>query len=264
MLFDLHNHSISSHDGFSSESNIISACVLRGINVIAITEHDKVCKLSHEKFQNAGVELIPGREYTSDHGAHIIGLFVTQEFDCGASREEIAQDIKRQGGLMVMPHPWKPGSGYMDIYKEDDFIQKFDFIEMLNGGWNSRNYTSQILRLSECYSLRMLASSDSHRGCQVGLCVTKINCPQTFNVGDAKQILNSATQQQIDLLIDKKMLLVKGRKTRKIQLSNGYQKILALVPIKIRRLLKIFHYRLSKDGSSSSPDFNAYEVLSGD
>ncbi|MDC0244887.1 PHP domain-containing protein, partial [Pseudomonadota bacterium] len=247
MLFDLHNHSIFSYDAFSSESEIIDACVLRGISAIAITEHDEVCKLSYENFKKAGIELIPGREYTSDRGAHIIGLFITEEFHCGTSREEIAQHIKKQGGLMVMPHPWKPGSGYMDKYSEDNFIQNFDFIELLNGGWSSRDYTSKILRLSENYSLRMLASSDSHRGCQVGLCVTKINSSRLFSVGDAKQILVSARQQDIDLLIDNRMLLSKGRKTRKIQLSKSYQKLLPLFPTKIRRLLKIFYYRLSKD-----------------
>tara|TARA_B100000767_G_C19746041_1_gene528567 strand:+ start:1160 stop:1963 length:804 start_codon:yes stop_codon:yes gene_type:complete len=260
VLFDLHNHSIFSHDGFSSESEIIDACVLRGITAIAITEHDKVCNLSYKNFKKAGIELISGREYTSDRGAHIIGLFITEEFDCGASREEIAQHIKKQGGLMIMPHPWKPGSGYMEKYSEDSFIQNFDFIELLNGGWKSQDYTLKILRLSEDYSLRMLASSDSHRGCQVGLCVTKINSSQLFSVGDAKQILVSARQQQIDLLIDNRMLFAKGRKTRKIQLSKGYQKILPLFPKKVRRLLKIFYYRLSKDRFSSPSDFNSYEV----
>jgi predicted metal-dependent phosphoesterase TrpH len=264
MLVDLHNHSIFSHDGFSSESEIIAACAIRGISAIAITEHDEVCRLSPDNFRKSGIELIPGREYTTDRGAHIVGLFVTQPVPFGMNREDIVKDIQRQGGLILMPHPWKRGSGYMTLYKEDDFIRNFEFIELLNGGWNSNDFISEITRLSKFYSLRMVSSSDSHRGCQVGLCVTKIKEVEPFKVGDVKVILESVRQADIEFLMDRKMLLTKGRKTRKFQISSIYQSILPLIPERVKRYLKVLQYRLSKDGSSSLPDFTLFEEWNND
>ena len=258
MLVDLHNHSFLSHDGFSKEREIINACKIKNINAIAITEHDEVCKLNFENFKKNGIELIPGIEYTTNNGAHIIGLFVTDAFKSGMSREDIVTEIKRQDGLVLMPHPWKPNSGYMDLYAEDCFIEEFDFIELLNGGWNSSRYISEIYRISKKYSLRMISSSDSHRGCQVGLCVTSINQPSSFRIGDSKEILQSVQQKNIDLLIDRQMLVKKGRKTRKFQIGKVYQFIIPLVPRYLKRRLKFIQYRFSKDGQSSPSDFSRF------
>ena len=60
MLIDLHSHTIASYDGFTSESEMIEACLTRGINAIAITEHDKVSNLSPKKFLESNIELISG------------------------------------------------------------------------------------------------------------------------------------------------------------------------------------------------------------
>lgn len=259
MLVDLHNHSSYSYDGFSSEKEIINACKIRKINAIAITEHDEICKLNYETFKKNGVELIPGREYTTNNGAHIIGLFVTDEFEYGSSREDIIQEIKRQNGLVLMPHPWKPVSGYMSLYNEDRFINKFDFIELVNGGWSSSKYTSEIIRISKKYSLRMISSSDSHRGCQVGLCATRINNFSTFKIGNSKEILKAARQTDLELLIDNKMLNKKGRRVRKFQISKFYQYFVPLIPFYIKRCLKLIQYYFSRDGDSSPSNFNSFE-----
>ena len=257
MLVDLHNHTISSHDGFTSESEIINACITRGISAIAITEHDKVCGLRSKNFENNNIELIKGCEFTTDAGAHIIGLFVSEVLPFGSSRDKIVNHIKAQGGLVVMPHPWKKSSGYMSVHKEDSLIYDFDFIEALNGGWSSKSYLSQIASLSEKYELIMISSSDSHRGCQVGLCATEINIEKPINIGEIKNVLKSLKQHDIKLYFDKKMLDSKGRKVKKFQLSQLYQLLLPMVPRRVKRLIKILYYKFSNDACANAPDFQS-------
>ena len=258
MLIDLHSHTIASYDGFTSESEMIEACLTRGINAIAITEHDKVSNLSPKKFLESNIELISGCEFTTDKGAHIIGLFVSEGLPFGSNRHEIIRHIKAQEGIVLMPHPWKKESGYMAIYEVDDLIYDFDFIEILNGGWNSKNYESEIISLSERYNLLMIASSDSHRGCQVGLCVTEIKLDKSFSIGDMKKILESLEQSNVKHFIDKKILAAKGRKTKKFQLNYFYQLLLPLIPWKLKRSIKILQYKLSNDSHASQPDFQIF------
>lgn len=258
MLIDLHSHTISSHDGFTSEAQMIEACIIRGIDAIAITEHDKVSALSSKKFADKNIELIPGCEFTTNAGAHIIGLFISDPLPFGSSRHEIVRHIKGQGGFVVMPHPWKQNSGYMAVHEEDSLIYDFDFIEILNGGWNSKDYVSGIINLSNKYDLLMISSSDSHRGCQVGLCVTSIDLDKSLYIGDIKKTLESLKQGDIEHRIDRKILAVKGRKTRNFQLNPFYQFLLPLAPRRLKRLLKILQYKLSDDSHASKPDFQTF------
>lgn len=264
MLIDLHNHSIASYDGFTTEAEMLEACRVRGIDAIAVSEHDKLCSLSKQSFATHGIELIQGCEFTTDRGAHIIGLFVAEGLPVGSSAEAIVEHIKEQDGLAVMPHPWKPHSGYMSVHGESNILSQFDFIEMVNGGWNSANYRSQIIDLAERYDLLMISSSDSHRGCQVGMCVTKVNISEKFAIGSAKNALRSITQRDLELLIDKSMLTSKGRKPKPIQVTAAYQYLLLLVPKIIRRTLKILQYRLSQDSAARRPDFQVFRWTDND
>ena len=133
------------------------------------------------------------------------------------SREDIVTEIKRQDGLVLMPHPWKPNSGYMDLYAEDCFIEEFDFIELLNGGWNSSRYISEIYRISKKYSLRMISSSDSHRGCQVGLCVTSINHLPSLGLVIQRDFAVSSAKKHRPL---NRSSNVKSKKGVKLEISN--------------------------------------------
>lgn len=264
MLIDLHNHTEQSYDGFTSESQIINACMMRGINAIAITEHDMPCKLSHDRFKESGIDLISGCEYTTNLGAHIIGLFVSSGLPSGYSRHQIIDHIKKQGGLVVMPHPWKSDSGYMAVHEEDNLIFEFDFIEALNGGWNSASFMEKIKLLSDSYGLIMIASSDSHKGCQVGLCATKVNSQRKFHPGSTEEVLRNVQQEDIELLIDSRAINSKGRKVMNFQVSPMYQLALRLIPSKLRRLTKIILYRFSNSNKSKPANFISVSVHNSD
>src|ERR1035437_9760956 len=118
MIIDLHNHTRASHDGFTSSSQLLRACVVRAINMVAVTEHDLACIVDPRPFEAHGIVLIPGCEYTTEAGAHVIGLFVTDPLPEGSTRQEIIKHIQSSDGLIVMSHPFNPGSGYLEIHGE--------------------------------------------------------------------------------------------------------------------------------------------------
>ena len=247
MIIDLHNHTSLSYDGFTEAEDLLAACLMRGINAVAVTEHDQTCTVDSELFKRNGIELIPGCEYTTEGGAHIIGLFVMGSLPYGTPRGDIISYIKSNDGIVVMPHPWKPGSGYLAIHGDEELVNEFDFIELVNGGWHTSNFRDDIIDISRCRGLRMISSSDSHRPNQVGLCATRILGLNGFKVGDAKAALKNATQLDLEILIDKKMLIKNGRRPKKIQTLSSYQLILSLIPYCVRRKLKKLHYRYSSN-----------------
>tara|TARA_B100000780_G_scaffold278361_1_gene251624 strand:- start:6936 stop:7724 length:789 start_codon:yes stop_codon:yes gene_type:complete len=258
MIIDLHNHTINSFDAFTSSKELLSACKKKQIDAIAITEHDKFSNLDKLLFANHGIELINGCEYTTSEGAHIIGLFIDSKNVSFKDPQIIINHVKSQGGILVMPHPFKPGSGFLSTYGETELIKEFDFIEILNGGYIRPENDKNIINLSNKFNLRMISSSDSHKGNQVGLCVTEIKGFESFKVGDAKSILDSVQQVQISNLYDKSLLKKSARKANSIQQLLIYQLIINIIPYSIRRLIKVIKYKNSSDGESKLPNYVKY------
>lgn len=246
MILDLHTHSSHSFDGFTTQEELILACKSRGINAIAITEHDEVCKLDPSEFNKRGIHLIPGCEYTTSEGAHIIGLFTDISLPIGSDRHLIFSTLEQAESLVIMPHPFKPGSGYLSVYGVDETIKKFDLMERVNGGWKASEFISQIQDISKKFSIPMIGSSDSHKSCQVGLCVVKLDL-SNMSKNSLKVNLKNIKQEDITILVDRSILRSHGRNVREYQKSTLYQKLLIFIPMRVRRIIKQVRYKFSKD-----------------
>lgn len=104
--FLFHVHTSASHDSLLDIKTIIDFCVKSHVQLLAITDHDSFENTNdYESLcRNSGIKLIKGVEYTSDAG-DIIGLFINSfhpHHDCNA----ILRDIREQGGISVIPHPY--------------------------------------------------------------------------------------------------------------------------------------------------------------
>lgn len=253
MILDLHTHTRSSHDGFTKPNELINACIARGIDAIAVTEHDFPCVLDPAPFADRGIELIPGCEFTDTNGAHIIGLFVRKGLPPGLRSEAILDHIHTEGGLAVMPHPWKQGSGFMSNGGDVRLAARFDFIEFINGGWRSAMHAAEIVRLASEHNIRMISSSDSHKASQVGLCCSRIMSAKKCE--GARAALDGARQEDIEMLIDHRMLIKHGRRSKFIQRSVPYQLILPLIPTGLRRIFKLALYSAGSERYASPPNF---------
>ncbi len=161
---DLHCHTHLSFDGFTTSDELLRACKIKKINTIAITDHDLICKINKHKFRKNNVFLIDGCEFTTDKGAHIIGLFVRNLISNGTYKEVI-EHIKKENGIILIPHPFKPKSGVCKVYKSPFYIfEKADFIELFNGGYMNSNYEKKkIFEIAKKYNLKLIANSDSHK-----------------------------------------------------------------------------------------------------
>jgi predicted metal-dependent phosphoesterase TrpH len=233
---DLHCHTKSSYDGYTSYDDLLKVCIKKNINVIAITEHDKVNKIELSLFKKNAIDVIYGCEYTTDCGAHIIGLFIDSPIK-NASAIEVVKHIKKEGGLVVIPHPFKPGSGLCHIYKDSsDILELSDLIELYNGGYyGEEKEKQQIKEISDKYKIGLIASSDSHKKNDVGYYMTRFKGNDLYDLKSI--ILYGDRELYFDDNIRKK-----PRSINKLQKKLIYQKVVIKVPYSLRKMIKNIYY----------------------
>ena len=111
---DLQIHTRAS-DGMDDAEAILRAAEARGLDCIAITEHDDVAGAfrARDAAERSGspVNVIIGSEITS-HGGHMLGLWLDEPVPMLRSPAQTAAAIWRQGGVAVIAHPlaWFPPS----------------------------------------------------------------------------------------------------------------------------------------------------------
>lgn len=168
--FDLHVHTTYSKDGFCSVAEAVKVGRAKGLDGIAITDHnsikghDEAKKLSRHDFL-----VIPGVEITSADG-HILGLGVKELVPRDLPASETVERIREQGGIAIAAHPFALGRKPSLVYKA-----KFDAIEVFN---SRAPFLSNPLarRFAEKNHLSMTAGSDAHFPDEVGLANVSLNC----------------------------------------------------------------------------------------
>ena len=158
---DFHIHSRYSHDSLMHPEKILNKAKKQGLDAVAITDHNTIKGgLEGKKYeQKCGVRVIVGSEVESDAG-DIIGLNLFEEIKSRAWRDVI-NEIREQGGVVVLPHPYRSHQYISDIGKAVDFIEV----------WNSRStpeQNAQALKLASDLNKPALMGSDAHQYQEIG------------------------------------------------------------------------------------------------
>ena len=216
MMLDLHIHSKYSFDSILEPKKIIQISKKKGLNGIAITDHNtieggvKAKKINRD----SDFSVIVGAEIGTEVG-DITGLFLTDEIRSKKAMEVI-EEIKGQGGLSVLPHPFR---GHTII--GDELLKRIDLIE----GFNSRTPLKLNLMaqsLAEEYNKPIIAGSDAHFAGEIGLGKTLLNLESP---DIQKALLTNRTEIKGipgPLYLQSLSQLVKSLKTREYQRAPIY------------------------------------------
>jgi predicted metal-dependent phosphoesterase TrpH len=129
MQFDLHVHSVRSHDSFSSIEGIVRAARKRGLAGIAVTDHGLTAPEELDRTAAAnGLWIIRGNEVQTEIG-DILGLFL-QGSITQSKAAPVIDEIHDQGGIAVLAHPFK----YRGI-PPPALLEKLDAVEVVNARW---------------------------------------------------------------------------------------------------------------------------------
>lgn len=162
MILDLHIHSKYSFDSILSPKRILETAKKRGLDGVAVTDHNTIrggVEASEMNKENNFVVII-GSEISTEIG-DIIGLFLKKEIKSKRSMKVI-EEIKDQGGLVVLPHPFRGHKLNEELLKSVDVIE----------GFNARSKRHENLdaqKLAMEYGLPIVGGSDAHFVSEIGL-----------------------------------------------------------------------------------------------
>jgi predicted metal-dependent phosphoesterase TrpH len=157
---DLHTHSVASPDGGISADQYRAALSSGLVDYVAITDHNRI-DFALRLHQEIGSQIIVGEEIMSS-GGEIIGLFLTKPVVSGLTPQETMRQIKAQGGLVYIPHPFETVRKGLPSAVLEELYDHIDMVEVCNGRAFLQNRSQQAVVWSRLNNILPIASSDAH------------------------------------------------------------------------------------------------------
>lgn len=157
---DLHTHSIASPDGGLTLKHYQQAIKSKQLDVIAITDHNRIDFAIDAKKQMPS-SIIIGEEIMTTRG-EIIGLYLKEAIPAGLTPEKAIQAIKRQNGIVYIPHPFETIRKGLSPAILDKLVDDVDIIEIRNGRAFFQNMSKQAVAWMQVNGKVGAASSDAH------------------------------------------------------------------------------------------------------
>lgn len=186
---ELHCHTYHSSDSLMLPEQILDACDQRGIDRIAITDHNSIAG-AREAARLARDRVIIGEEILTTEG-EILGYFMSEEIPAGLAPLEVVQRLKGQGAVISVSHPFDLTRGCrwsMDTLEE--LLPHLDMIEVLNARTWSDRPNIQAAELANKAGLPGAAGSDAHAALEVGRATLVM--PAFEDAGSFREALSSA------------------------------------------------------------------------
>src|SRR5262249_24425550 len=148
-------------DSLLSPRKIVSRAREMRVDVLIVTDHNTTQgSLDVRELANGNPPIvITAAEYQSEKG-DIIGLFLQEEIHTRRS-DEIIQQIHTQGGVVVIPHPYK---GHK---LDDELLAGVDLIESHNARCTDTD-NAQAEQLAQEWKRPFLAGADAHCSLELG------------------------------------------------------------------------------------------------
>jgi hypothetical protein len=160
MVFHLHTN--FSDDGNLSAAELLAEADRRQVTCLAVTDHDtmegarRVAEIAPDH-----IRVIRGQEVSTADG-HVIGLFLKDEIPSGLAAWETAQRIRRQGGLVIVPHPFNTMFDCSLRNAVYDLIGLIDAVEVFNAQNISPIPNRKAMAFARAYGLPAIIGGDVH------------------------------------------------------------------------------------------------------
>jgi predicted metal-dependent phosphoesterase TrpH/glycosyltransferase involved in cell wall biosynthesis len=160
---DLHMHTDHSPDCATPVDVLISSAERAGLGAIAVTDHNEISGALEARDRADGrVKVIVGEEVKTADQGEVIGLFIEEKIPRGMSLEETIGEIRRQGGLVYVPHPFDRMHSVPDYEHLLTVLDQIDAIEVFNPRVAFSSFNEEAARFAAKYRIVAGAGSDSH------------------------------------------------------------------------------------------------------
>ena len=180
-VIDLHIHSHHSKDSISKPKDIIKMAKKHGLTCIAITDHNSIMggiEAQRLVKNDPDMTIIIGSEIKTNCG-DIIGLFLNTNIE-SYDYKSVIKEIKSQGGLTILPHPYRDHTHLREVAPLVDAIEV----------WNSRSHFHSNVKaslLAEEFNKKITHGSDAHTLSEIGN--VKVEVHSTRDLWEADTIM---------------------------------------------------------------------------
>lgn len=161
MKVEMHCHTYYSPDGFISPENMIKQCRRKNIDCVCITDHNTI-QGAAEFAKSVGVKIVTGEEVETGQG-DLIGLFLNSEISPRLGLEKTAEQIKQQGGLVYLPHPFDEfRKSSVKTVVAEKIKHLIDIVEIFNSRTFDMEYNRMAEEFANANNIAVSVGSDAH------------------------------------------------------------------------------------------------------
>ncbi len=203
---DLHMHTDHSFDCATPVEVLLAEARQRGLGAIAVTDHNEISGALEAAAKASGApKVIVGEEVKTADQGEVIGLFIKEKIPRGMTLQETIAEIRRQGGLVYVPHPFDRLHSVPDYEHLVDVLDEVDAIEVFNPRVAIAEFNDEAVRFAAKYRVPAGAGSDAHVPQGLGsvrIRMRDFNGPEEFleSLRDADIVRNPASLLYVQAL----------------------------------------------------------------
>jgi len=177
-----HVHTRHSCDSLLAPARILARAREIGVDVLMVTDHNTLQGAQEARALACGNPrfVVPAGEYQTEKG-DVIGLFLKDELRA-LRAEEVVREIHFQGGLAVLPHPYR---GH-DL--DGEWLQGMDLVETYNSRC-SQTENAQARELAKRLGRPALGGADAHCEGELEATLTEFDAPVPRDEAGLREIL---------------------------------------------------------------------------
>jgi predicted metal-dependent phosphoesterase TrpH len=165
---DCHLHTAASGDAVTTLDQLAERVAVCGLDVVCITDHNVTSAAVAAIERGIGARVIVGEEIRTQAG-DLIGLFLTERVPYVLPLAEAVGQIKAQGGVVYLPHPFDPDRSSLGQAAAALCADGLaDIVEAFNAKIADSSLNQQAADLAASYGLPGGAGSDAHDPAGIG------------------------------------------------------------------------------------------------
>jgi predicted metal-dependent phosphoesterase TrpH len=200
---DLHVHSSGSPDCNVEPERVAVRCRRLGLSPVFLTDHDTIAGAA--RLQAIGTNRIVAGEEVMTREGELIGLFLERPVAKGLTPKETALEIKAQGGLVYLEHPYDPFRRHLSEAAIESIADLIDIVEVFNGR-SEEPANRRAEDLCDILGVAPGAGSDAHSIGEIGTA-----CVEMEDFEGAQDFLAKLRSAKIVKRRPKLLLMVEAR-----------------------------------------------------